>query len=106
MAVAAPTREELDDYYAAECERLAHQRKAEDLNSANKSLRERILAYVREHGGRDRTTVCHGFVLAIKLCSGFPPYKEAYLKLAGPDAAESLRKSTPQTESLSIEPSA
>jgi len=106
VPAATLTREELDEFYHHEKDRLALQRRAEDLGAANKSLRERILEYVREHGGRDRTTVCHGYVLAIKTRSGFPAYKEAYLKLAGPDAVEELRKQTPPTESLSMEPAA
>lgn len=106
MAEGAVTADELRTFYDNEQRRLALQRQAKDLESCNAKTKERLLQHVRNKGGSDRTTVLHGFVLAIVTRAGSPAYKEAYLALAGVDAAEALRKKAEPVESLKIEQAA
>lgn len=102
----ALSREELAEYFKRDKERLSLQRKADDLAKANEATKKKAIEHVRANGGKDRTTVCFGYVLSLRERAGFPAYKEELIKVAGVEAVDELRKRTPPIETISIEPEA
>lgn len=98
------TRDELDQYFELDMQRLALARKVSDIEKLQEQLEEKFLKYVEHKGGIDRTTIRYGYRLAIQTKNGSVSWKGEYMKLAGQEAAEKLIQAAPKKDKLTIEP--
>jgi hypothetical protein len=102
----AITKQEVEDFFIREQERLKLGREVRALEGVQKGIAERIKAHVQQHGGSDRTTVFHGFVLSLHEVAGIPNWKQAYLDEAGADKALQVSQDVPPREQLKVEKAA
>ena len=86
------TREVVEQYFADEEQRKKLNRQADDFEKKNEAVKAAMIDHVKKVGGKDLTTVLHGFVLSLKSVAGVADWKGGYIALAGADKAEELRK--------------
>lgn len=86
------TREVIAAFFEDEEERKKLNRQADDLESKNKAVKAALIEHVKKVGGKDLTTVLHGFVLSLKTVAGTADWKGGFIALAGAEKAEELRK--------------
>jgi len=97
------TTDEISEFLSLEEERRRLNRLAADLEKKAKPIKEKILQFVRTTGGKSRSVVSCGHVLAIITRAGTVTWKDEFIRVAGEDEAEKLRSAVPPTEMLSVE---
>ncbi len=100
------TKEDVENYVVLDAQRKKLQREIDAIEREKKALKEQLLEHVRTKGGSDRTTVFHGFILAIKTAAGFPAWKTAFIEQLGSAAAEKVAKAVPTRDVLQVEKAA
>jgi hypothetical protein len=100
------TRAQLTKYFELDARRLALQRQAKDLEALQEKIEQKAMAVVKTEGGKERTVLTCGYVLAIKDANGAVAWKSEFVRVAGSAAAEKLIAAAPKKEKLSIEPAA
>lgn len=100
---AAPTHDELDRYFELEKERLSLGRQAKALGEQQATLEEKFEAYVRAEGGKQRCKIRFGYRLLLKDKRESVGWKNAFVGVAGKEAAESLVEAQPTKEVLEVE---
>lgn len=102
--MAAPSRKELERYFELDQQRLALHRQAKDLEKLQEELEKKFLEYVREVGGPERACLRCGYKLAILRKDGSVSWVKEFLRVAGEEEAERLRKAAPPRDVLVVEP--
>lgn len=96
------TQKEITRYLEVRDQRHALERQAAALKKEEETLEKSIRQCVALYGGRDRTTIRFGHVLAIRAVAGQMRWKEEFLKHFGEEKAEKLPK--PVRLALHVEP--
>lgn len=102
MAKVELTKAELQDYVANREKKLAADRLSRALDDKLNPVKEKISEYIDQHGGADRTTTKHGFVLHKELQPGVPKYKDEFLKIATEKEVKAIER--PIQEKISVSP--
>jgi hypothetical protein len=100
------TRVEIDKYFELDKERLSLQRQAKDLEALQEKIEDKMVAVVRANGGKERTVLTCGYVLAIKDANGAVKWKDEFVRVAGSDEAEKLIAAAPKRDKFSVEKAA
>lgn len=98
------TKPEIEQYVAGTAKRKKIQRDADCVERELKPIKEKIIAYVEENGGSDRTTTHYGYVLALMPRAGTVPWKNEFIAMAGAQAASDLQAKAEPSFTLSVEP--
>lgn len=98
------TKEDVENYVILNAQRLKLQREVDAIEREQEPLKEKLLEHVRTKGGSDRTTVFHGFILAIKKMTGQVAWKKEYIAEHGHEAAAKLPR--PNYDVLQVEKAA
>jgi hypothetical protein len=96
-------RDDVDRYMELDQERKKLNRQVENLEREQKPLKEKILAFVQDNGGKTQAVSKWGYVLKINLFAGVPKWKDAFINWAGADEATKLSEAAPKQERLSVE---
>lgn len=102
--MAAPSKAELARYFELEEQRLALNRQAKDLEKLQDELYDKFLKWVEEQGGPERVKLRCGYKLAIIKKPGSVSWVKEFLRVAGEEEAERLRKAAPSRDVLVVEP--
>lgn len=102
MFTGMTTQKEIARYLEVRDQRHALERQAAALKKEEERLEERLRQCVALYGGRDRTTMRHGYVLAIRAVPGAVRWKEEFQKHFGEEKANQLPK--PVRHALHVEP--
>jgi hypothetical protein len=94
---------DIERYRSLDEERKNLQRQADAKEREAKPFKEKIRAYVEEKGGGDRTTTHYGYVLALIPQAGRVKWEDAYIAIAGAEAAATLRAEAEPTFRLTVE---
>lgn len=97
------TSARLQEYQALHEERKSLQRQAKALSEQAAAIEADIEAHVRAKGGKERAVKMAGFLLAITTKAGAVKWKDAYVGVAGLEAAEQLIAAAPRVDELIIE---
>jgi len=100
------TAEEIAEFLALEEERKALTRKADTLSRKAGPLKEKLMAFVRDRGGKDRTCLTHGFTLSLKEIRGAVAWKDEFLKVSSVEEAEKISANAPTYDRLFVEKAA
>jgi hypothetical protein len=98
------TAAELKRYFALDAQRLSLQRQAKALVALQEKIEERMIAVVEADGGRERTVLTCGYVLALQDAPGTVKWKDEFVRVAGSDEAERLVEAAPKKEKLTVQP--
>lgn len=101
---ARPTRDELAEYFALEEERLALGRKVKDIGKLQGEIEEKVLAYVRQNGGPERTSIVCGYRLSTEFKNGRVEWKTEFMRVTSQEEAERISAAAPKKEVPRIEP--
>lgn len=105
MAETGPlTKGEIEQYLELDERRRGAGRLKSDLEKELEPLDEKIAAYITQHGGSDRTTVHHGFVLRFGQRKTQPSWLREFIAAQGQKEADRLRKAAPMADYVVVEP--
>lgn len=96
------SREECEQYESLNETRLSLERQARALKKQIDELDEKLLAYVRENGGKLRSVNKFGFLLSIQLKNGTPSWKEEFIRELGLEAAEKVAAAAAERKKESL----
>lgn len=97
------TRVEFDRYLAVREKRQQLDRESRALDREEKAIAERIMTFATQEGGKTRTVECCGHRASITSAPGYVSWAKEYERLAGFDAAETLRTNAPPVDRLKVE---
>lgn len=97
------TSARLQEYLELHEQRKALQRQAKVLNEQAAAIQADIESHVRAKGGKERAVKMAGYLLAITTKPGSVKWKDAYVDVAGPEAAEQLIAAAPRVDELTVE---
>lgn len=97
------TSARLQEYLDLHEQRKALQRQAKVLNEQAAAIEADIEAHVRAKGGKERAVKMAGYLLAITTKPGSVKWKDAYVGVAGSEAAEQLIAAAPRVDELTVE---
>jgi len=100
------TRHDIEEYLELEERRKGLNRESAQIAKQAEVIEQKLEAFVRANGGKEKSLSRSGYVLAIKTCKGSPAWKVEFVKVAGIAASEQLIASAPTRESLTVEKAA
>jgi hypothetical protein len=98
------TREELEEYVAVDRERKELERRASALKKRQDLLKTRFLAVI---GAKGDTAISYkrcGFIVMVKEGNRYPSWADEFLRVAGVDAVEEVKRRTEPAKVLVVEP--
>jgi len=98
------TQPEIERFVELDKKRKELQRQADAFEREAKPLKEKIVAYVEEKGGSDRTTVHCGYVLQLVQAAGRVDWKGEFTLVVGAERVAQLMSACPPTYRLQVEP--
>lgn len=105
-AMARITKALVEKYWSLEAKRKELSRQSADLKKQVDDIEEAFLAHARENGGKARSVVTCGAVLAITEESGSIQWKKEFIAKLGQKAADTLIAAAPKKEVLTVTPAA
>lgn len=95
------TKKDIQEYLALEDRRKALNREAEDLRKQAEVIQTKLMSFCRYNGSQCERS---GYRLSITLASGFPAWKQAFIRVAGMEEAARVSRECPKREVLKIDP--
>ena len=100
------TKALVEKYWSLEAKRKELSRQSADLKKQVDDIEDQFLAHAREKGGKARSVVACGAVLAITEESGSIQWKKEFIAKLGQKAADTLIAAAPKKEVLTVTPAA
>lgn len=94
---------DVERYLSLEAERLDLNRQAKDKKRLADEIETKLWTWVEHHGGEARCKTLADFLLAIKTEAGRVSWADEFVRVAGEEEAQRLRKACPPREYFTVE---
>lgn len=96
-------RDDVERYYELNEQRKNLERQAENIEREQKLIKAKIIAFIKDQGGKSLAVAKWGFRLAINLWAGTVKWKDEFIRVASAEEATQLSDAAPKQERLSVE---
>lgn len=96
------TKRDIQEFLDLEEQARSLKRQAKAIEKKAELIEKTLFAFVRANGGKERSVLRSGFVLAITDSRCSVTWKNEFIRVAGDKAAEALIEAAPKKEKLTV----